>query len=320
MTDYFPFEIGARATALPEASGVQERDFDAQRQPSQHHRSLKIADLINDSNEPELFPGSGAAQATALRPIWLSPQIEEEGHSDNERSHHRYRGRTQSLTGSSNAFLPRLPLGPSQSASANETTLLPRLAPLTSSRQYPGRSRQSSVSTQSTSSSLTRGHDRDYSKSQSPQTTRERRESRPAYQVEEDTFIWYHRDDLGMQWNDVSKAYNAQFPDRPRIGRQGIQSRYYRVLEVEGVPKIRKRPKSLKPKKIRHHYVVIARTNRRYPWMRCAGGVRNEHSDWSRKVSRLLNCATMPRLWLTRRALPFSSRLMAPLLIDRAKR
>jgi hypothetical protein len=288
MTGYFPFDMGARAAAFPGAPGIQERGFDAQGQPSQHHRSLKIADLINDSNEPEHFRGSGATQTTAQRPLWFSPQIEDE-HSGSEGAHHRHHNRTGSFTESANDFLPRLPLAPSRSASTSEMTVFPSLAPLTSSHPWLGRSRQSSVSTQSTSSSFTRRHDRDYSKSQSPQTTRERRESRPAYQVEEDTFIWYHRDDLGMQWNDVSKAYNAQFPDRPRIGRQGIQSRYYRVLEVEGVPKIRKRPKSLKSKKIRHHYGVIARTNRRYSWMRCTGGVWNENSDRSRKVSRLLD-------------------------------
>ncbi|KAI9772660.1 MAG: hypothetical protein M1840_000254 [Geoglossum simile] len=276
--------MGAHATALLGAPGVQEIDFDAQRQPSQHRQGLKIADLINDSNESVRFPGSGATQTTTLRPIWVSPRIEEEGHGGSERPYHRHRSHTGSLTGSPNAFLPRLPLARSRSASTNDTTLFPDLAPLTASHQWPGRSRQRSVSTQSTSSSLTRSHDRSC-KPQSPETTRERRESRPAYQVEEDTFIWYHRDDLGMQWNDVSKAYNAQFPDRPRIGRQGIQSRYYRVLEVEGVPKIRKRPKSLKPKKIRHHYGVIARTNRRYPWMRGTGGVWDGRSDWSRKSS-----------------------------------
>ncbi|KAI9779917.1 MAG: hypothetical protein M1839_007073 [Geoglossum umbratile] len=288
--------MGAHAGASLRIPSGQSGEFDARRQPPQRRRSLKIADLINDNNEPVRLRGSSATRETAFaapRPIWLSPRSHEGDYSGGERVHYRHHSHTGGVTESSDGLLPLLPLARPRSAGANETTPFPGLAPLTSHQAWPGRSRQASVSTQSTSSSFARG---DSSKSLSPQAARERRESRPAYQVEEDTFIWYHRDDLGMQWNDVSKAYNAQFPDRPRIGRQGIQSRYYRVLEVEGVPKIRKRPKSSKPKKIRHHYGVIARTNRRYPWMQGVGGRWGEHSDWSRKVSQLLDYATMLRL------------------------
>ncbi|KAH0537432.1 hypothetical protein FGG08_005785 [Glutinoglossum americanum] len=266
------------------------RDPDAPRQHSYHRSSLKISDLINDSNEPVRGHGGDVIQTAASeasKPIWSSQRIREVEPNNNEGLYQRHGcSHTESLTGFSGDVSTQLSSARPRSASTNETTLFSSLAPPTASHQIcQGRSRRSSVSTQSTSSSFARSHGREYSKSLSPQTARERRESRPAYQVEEDTFIWYHRDDLGMQWNDVSKAYNAQFPSRPRIGRQGIQSRYYRVLEVEGVPKIRKRPKSLKSKRIRHHYGVIARTNRRYPWMKGVGGPRGEHSDWSRKVS-----------------------------------
>ncbi|KAI9894701.1 MAG: hypothetical protein M1814_002057 [Vezdaea aestivalis] len=92
----------------------------------------------------------------------------------------------------------------------------------------------------------------------------ESRENRPAYLIEEDTFIWYHRDDRGMKWDEVSAAFNEYFPrDRQRHGLQGIQGRYYRILKDEGVPKLRSRQK----KRPRRDYGVIARTSRRYPWM-----------------------------------------------------
>jgi hypothetical protein len=75
----------------------------------------------------------------------------------------------------------------------------------------------------------------------------------------------FHRDDLGLKWDEVSAAFNAYFPqDRRRHGLQGIQGRYYRILKDEGVPKLRMRQK----KRPRRDYGVIARTSRRYPWMK----------------------------------------------------
>ncbi|KAI9855606.1 MAG: hypothetical protein M1824_005932 [Vezdaea acicularis] len=93
----------------------------------------------------------------------------------------------------------------------------------------------------------------------------EPRENRPAYVEEEDTFIWYHRDDRNMKWEDVSAAFNDYFgKDRARFGLQGIQGRYYRILKDENIPKLRARPK----RRHRQDYGVIKCTNRRYPWMR----------------------------------------------------
>ncbi|KAH0565215.1 hypothetical protein GP486_001398 [Trichoglossum hirsutum] len=310
--------IDASANSLSKFPIRQMRDSDAQQLP--HRRSsLKIADLINDNNEPVRARGSDTVPTTLSAgswPLWSSQRIRVVEPDGGEGPH---RPRSYSHTTSPTGYpLTEPPPARPRSAGTNATTLFSDLAPPIASHQTrQGRSRQSSVSTQSTSSSFAKSHGREFSKSLSPQAARERRESRPAYQVEEDTFIWYHRDDLGMQWNDVSKAYNAQFPDRPRIGRQGIQSRYYRVLEVEGVPKIRKRPKSLKPKRIRHHYGVIARTNRRYPWMQGAGGLLDERPDRSRKVSRSLDGATTLEPWLTRAAL-FSNSRQKPLLTGRA--
>ncbi|KAI9866304.1 MAG: hypothetical protein M1813_001426 [Trichoglossum hirsutum] len=296
--------IDAFANSLSKIPNRQMRDSDAQ-QPSHRRSSLKIADLINDNNEPVRARSSDAAPTTlsaGLWPLWSSRRIRDVELDSGEGPHRpRSYSHTESLTVSP---LTEPPPARPRSAETNATTLFSGLAPPIASHQTrQGRSRQSSVSTQSTSSSFAIGRGREFSKSLSPQTARERRESRLAYEVEEDTFIWYHRDDLGMQWNDVSKAYNDQFPNRPRIGRQGIQSRYYRVLEIEGVPKIRKRPKSLKPKRIRHHYGVLARTNRRYPWMQSAGGLSGERPDGNRKVSRPLDGVTALEQWLTRAAL-----------------
>ena len=50
-----------------------------------------------------------------------------------------------------------------------------------------------------------------------------RREFRPTYSDEEAHFIWYHRDDLGWDWSDITEAYNKQFPGRPREGIGGIR-------------------------------------------------------------------------------------------------
>lgn len=91
------------------------------------------------------------------------------------------------------------------------------------------------------------------------------RENRPAYDEEEDTFIWYHRDDCGMKWEEVSNAFNRHFGEgRRRLGLQGIQGRYYRILKDEGVPKLRDRPR----RSNRREYGVVKLKGAHYPWMK----------------------------------------------------
>ena len=70
------------------------------------------------------------------------------------------------------------------------------------------------------------------------------RDHRPAYRPEEEHFIWYHRVDLNLEWGDIRRLYNDEFPDRKIPGHQGIQCKYYRCTESAGVPKCRARDRS----------------------------------------------------------------------------
>lgn len=101
--------------------------------------------------------------------------------------------------------------------------------------------------------------------SSSRQASRERRQFRPTYSDEEVYFIWYHRIDLGYDWQDITNAYNAQFPDRRREGFGGIQCKYYRYCEEFGLPKVRNRDRGASQVQ---EYGMRARTGLSYPWMR----------------------------------------------------
>lgn len=92
-----------------------------------------------------------------------------------------------------------------------------------------------------------------------------RREFRPTYSEEETLFIWYHRIDLGYDWQDICNAYNAQFPNRPREGPGGIQCRYYRCCSDNNIPKVRERRRSASSA---DEYGMRARTGLYYPWMK----------------------------------------------------
>ena len=102
------------------------------------------------------------------------------------------------------------------------------------------------------------------SSSSSGSRTRERRAFRPTYSDEEVYFIWYHRIDLGYDWQDINRAYNAQFPDRPRQRIGGIQCKYYRYCEEFGVPKVRNRDRAASAAE---QYGMRSRTGLTFPWM-----------------------------------------------------
>ncbi|KAI4190065.1 MAG: hypothetical protein L6R41_001031 [Letrouitia leprolyta] len=117
-------------------------------------------------------------------------------------------------------------------------------------------------STRSTSSGVRR----------SPPRGRERREFRPTYTEEEVNFIWYHREDLGWDWSLICDAFNRQFPGRDVTGRDlagrdksGIQCKYYRHLENNGVPQVRQRDRTTSAAE---NYGMRANTGLWYPWMR----------------------------------------------------
>ena len=92
-----------------------------------------------------------------------------------------------------------------------------------------------------------------------------RREFRPTYSEEETLFIWYHRIDLGYDWQDITHAYNRQFPERAREGPGGIQCRYYRCCSDNNIPKVRERRRSASSAE---EYGMRARTGLWYPWMK----------------------------------------------------
>ncbi|KAL8789017.1 MAG: hypothetical protein Q9195_007037 [Heterodermia aff. obscurata] len=99
----------------------------------------------------------------------------------------------------------------------------------------------------------------------STRVSRTRREFRPTYSDEETLFIWYHRLDLGWDWNLITEAFNKQFPERPRGGAGGIQCKYYRCTADNNIPKVRERRRSASAA---DEYGMKAKTRLHYPWMR----------------------------------------------------
>ena len=91
------------------------------------------------------------------------------------------------------------------------------------------------------------------------------RQFRPPYSDEEIHFIWYHRIDLGYEWSDITRAYNAQFPQRQREGFGGIQCKYYRLRDAYNIPRVRNRDRSNSPAGA---YGMRKTTGLRYPWMK----------------------------------------------------
>jgi hypothetical protein len=61
------------------------------------------------------------------------------------------------------------------------------------------------------------------------------------YYDEEIRFIWYHRQHLSLDWDEVLRRFNQQFPNRQRPGSQGIQSVFYRCIrrQIENHPRSR---------------------------------------------------------------------------------
>lgn len=91
--------------------------------------------------------------------------------------------------------------------------------------------------------------------------------ARQKYQDEQSFFIWYHRTDLGLPWDQVMRLYRRYWKeDREK---SGLQCKFYRILSQYNVDKVRKQTKlgrsGTKEKKGR--FGVIQRTNRRFPWM-----------------------------------------------------
>ena len=90
-----------------------------------------------------------------------------------------------------------------------------------------------------------------------------RREFRPPYTEEEQDFIWYHKEDLKLEWKDVKLAFTEQFRERSR-NYQGLQCKHYRHIEGYGLPKIRQRDKHAPT----GNHGILANSRHRYHWMR----------------------------------------------------
>lgn len=134
---------------------------------------------------------------------------------------------------------------------------------------YPGSSQRRRWSRESDSASSFYGSPRHRASPSSsggrpsPPRERERRTFRPTYSEEEIDFIWYHRVDLGWEWNEILRAFNFQFPDRITREVGGIQCKYYRHLENNGLPQVRRRVRTASIEE----YGMRAHTGRWYPWM-----------------------------------------------------
>ena len=96
-------------------------------------------------------------------------------------------------------------------------------------------------------------------------TSSGRRDARPFYSAEEAAFIWYHRDDLDLNWDAITERYEQQgFPFR-RV-KAGLICEYYRFRRSWNAPEVRH--VRARPRYHLHdpvYYGVVSLTNLRYP-------------------------------------------------------
>lgn len=94
------------------------------------------------------------------------------------------------------------------------------------------------------------------------------RAPRLRYEDEQVFFIWYHRTDLGLGWDEVLRRYHNKFHQKRQ--KTGLQCKFYRLLECWGVEKVRAQARSGQGNSSDRvgAYGVIQRTWRRFQWMR----------------------------------------------------
>lgn len=97
----------------------------------------------------------------------------------------------------------------------------------------------------------------------SPEVPARTRTFRPAYDREEIFFIWFHRIDLGCQWDEVLTEYTKEFPGAAR-DKSGLQCKFYRILRDYQIPKMRDQSKYTSDMQ---RYGMWANTRLRYKWM-----------------------------------------------------
>ncbi|EXJ53694.1 uncharacterized protein A1O5_13049 [Cladophialophora psammophila CBS 110553] len=80
------------------------------------------------------------------------------------------------------------------------------------------------------------------------------------YTREQGYFIWYHRVDLQMGWHEVVDAFNNYFGQQR--DKNGLQTKFYRVLSLEDVDRVRIQAREQDIKTLSNH------TRLRFAWMR----------------------------------------------------
>lgn len=145
----------------------------------------------------------------------------------------------------------------------------------------PGSEPHSRRSTTSHMSGGTRrpGHSRRprRSPSSSPDVQPRPRAFRPAYTTEEVHFIWYLRIDRGYLWPDIDNAFNARFSHRAGDRRKisGLQCRYYRLLDQNGMPQVRNIPRTADVVQRYGMRANLARAGQRVPYSWLGGEYPN---------------------------------------------
>ncbi|KIW73353.1 hypothetical protein PV04_01482 [Phialophora macrospora] len=108
------------------------------------------------------------------------------------------------------------------------------------------------------------------SSSSSGQQQRRIRQPRPPckqYNPEQAYFIWYNRTDLGQGWDEVEHRFEIQFGETRKKG--GLQCKFYRVLGIHGVEKVREQTKTGHKRRGDRvgKFGVVQRTAKRFSWM-----------------------------------------------------
>ncbi|KAK6366863.1 hypothetical protein LTS17_010414 [Exophiala oligosperma] len=100
----------------------------------------------------------------------------------------------------------------------------------------------------------------------SPHARTSKSPPREKYTEEKMFFVWYHRVDLDMSWDEVTNAYNRFFPEDRRKG--GLQCRFYRALDQYNVKKVRQQARFGRIRGgLIEKFGVLDCTDRRFTWM-----------------------------------------------------
>ncbi|KAG8531568.1 uncharacterized protein KY384_003198 [Bacidia gigantensis] len=87
---------------------------------------------------------------------------------------------------------------------------------------------------------------------------------RPPYKEEESDFLWFYQIDLRASWKETNVAFERTFGTKMR-DQSGLQCKFYRVIEGQGVPKVRQLKKNYEDW---GQFGMWQRRRIRYPWMK----------------------------------------------------